>query len=157
MEKANKKNVKGWGVDALKDNPNYPMKKTTEGDNEGMNWVRPEKQPVNVEILHSNERPDITAVFGDTCPPRGLSGVLRRFAFKYSESSWYHWLSLLLADRIDMVEGIVEDLARGHIPNLFKEMGMKAEIKHNPKGFILKAGATGLVAYAAIRYLRKKR
>ncbi len=49
-------------------------------------------QPVNVEVLHSNERPHLTAVFGTSSPPSGLSGSIRRFAFRYSESSYGHWL-----------------------------------------------------------------
>lgn len=59
---------------------------------------RPEQQPVTVEVLHSNERPNITAVFGTSTPPAGLSGVIRRYAFKQRELGYGHWLPLLLAD-----------------------------------------------------------
>ena len=47
-------------------------------------------------------------------------------------------------------------ITRGHIPNLFKEMGIKSELKHNPKGFAIKVGVTGLITYVAIRHFRKK-
>ena len=108
--------IKGWGVDAdPKNDPTYPMKRRVEGEHAGYSWERPPQQPVNVEILHSNERPNVSAVFGTATPPAGLSGMIRRLAFRYSESSYGHWLPLMLADRVGVVEGIVADLAHGHV------------------------------------------
>jgi hypothetical protein len=43
-------------------------------------------------------------VFGTAQPPRGLSGVLRRRAYLLPEHHTRHWLWLLLADRIDVLE-----------------------------------------------------
>jgi hypothetical protein len=91
-------------------------------------------------------------VFGTSTPPSGLSGVIRRGAFKYSESHWFHWLMLMGADRIDVVEGIVQDLGRGKVPNIPAEMGAKAEWKHNKKGFVTKAAVTGAVLVGAIAF-----
>ena len=147
----------GWGVDAdPQDQPAYPMKIRTQDDNRGMNWERPPLQEPKVEILQSIERPSLSAVFGTTNPPRGLSGMLRRFAFRYSESSYAHWMPLLLADRINVIEGIFDDLMKGRIPNIPAEMGIKAELKHNPKGFARKIaiGAVivgGIMAYSSYR------
>ena len=50
-------------------------------------------------------------------------------AFKQSENDMRHWLMLLLADRVNVVEGLIDDLAHGHVPNLFKEMGGPDKIK----------------------------
>ncbi|WP_158828529.1 hypothetical protein [Mucilaginibacter lacusdianchii] len=149
--------IKGWGVDADPTNePTHPMKKYTGDDHNRINWVRPAQQPATVEILHSNERPNLTAVFGTVAPPSGLSGAIRRFAFKYSESSYGHWLPLLLADRVNVVEGIVDDLKKGHIPNIFAEKGWKAELKHNPKGLTEKVFITAFIAAAVVTWIRKK-
>lgn len=149
--------IKGWGVDADPTNePTHPMKKYTGDDHNRINWVRPELQPVTVEVLHSNERPNVTAVFGTVAPPSGLSGAIRRYAFKYSESSYGHWLPLLLADRVNVVEGIIDDLKRGHVPNILAEKGWKAELKHNPKGLAQKVFVTAFVTAAAITWLRRK-
>lgn len=116
--------VRGWGVDAdPKNDPTYPMKHRTDGEHAGYSWERPPQQPVNVEVLHSNERPNLPAVFGTSTPPSGLSGILRRFAFRYSESSYAHWLPLVLADRVNVVEGFLHDLAGGRVPNVFAERG----------------------------------
>ena len=116
--------------------PTYPMKNYTGDDHKRLNWERPPQQEVNIEILKSNERPNITAVFGTASPPSGLSGVIRRQAFKYSESSYAHWLPLLLADRINVVEGVLQDLSEGTIPNIFVEKGWKSEVKHNQKALV---------------------
>ena len=132
-------NIKGWGVDADPANePTYPMKTYTGDDHNRLNWERPVIQIQTVEVLHSNERPGLSAVFGSSIPPTGLSGAIRRFAFKYSESSYGHWLPLLLADRVNVVEGIVADVRRGHVPNFFAERGWAAELKYNRKGLARK-------------------
>ena len=113
------RSIKGWGVDAdPKNDPTYPMKHRTDGEHAGYSWERPPQQPITVEVLHSNERPDVTSVFGTSTPPEGLSGALRRFAFGYSESSFGHWLPLMLADRVGVAEGVVEDLGQGRVPNV---------------------------------------
>lgn len=148
------KNIKGWGIDAdPKNDPTYPMKKRTNEEQKGYTWDRPSLQPVNIEVLHSIERPNVTAVFGTSVPPNGLSGMIRRYAFKYSESSYGHWLPLLLADRVDVVEGIIDDLKRGYIPNIFAERGMKAEWKHNKKGLLQKVAIGAAVASAVVGLL----
>src|SRR5690606_16442040 len=114
--------IKGWGIDAdPKNEPTYPMKKYTGDDHKRLDWERPTQQKVNIEILHSIERPTVSAVFGTSVPLRGLSGRIRRMAFHFSESQYRHWLPLLIADRVDVVEGMIEDLRNGHVPNSFKE------------------------------------
>src|SRR4028118_1398639 len=116
--------IKGWGVDANpKNDPTYPIKTRNNGEHAGYTWERPAQQPESVEILHSNERPNVSSVFGTSTPPAGLSGMIRRIAFRYSESSYGHWLPLMLADRVNLVEGVLDDLARGHVPTLFDERG----------------------------------
>jgi hypothetical protein len=97
------------------------------------------------------------AVFGTSTPPTGLSGVIRRAAFTYSESHWFHWLMLMGADRINVVEGVIEDLARGKVPNVPAEMGIKSEWQHNKTGLAKKVAVTAAVAgvgYALFRWAR---
>ena len=150
--------IKGWGIDAdPKNDPTYPMKPhRTDAEQTGYSWERPTQQPETVEVLHSNERPDLTAVFGTSTPPSGLSGMIRRYAFKYSEGSWGHWIPLLLADRVNVVEGVIDDLRHGHVPNIFAEKGWKAEWKHNPKGLVTKVATTVLVATALVALVTRR-
>jgi len=130
-----KDHIPGWGHDADPENdPTYPMKTWNGADHERLSYDRPPQQPVNIEVLHSNERPGVTSVFGTSVPPRGLSGKIRRYAFQYSEGSYAHWVPLVLADRIAVFEAIAEDLKKGIVPNLFAEKGWQAEWKYNRKG-----------------------
>jgi hypothetical protein len=150
--------IKGWGIDADdKNEPTYPMKKYTGDDHNRIDWERPPLQVQTVEVLHSNERPNLTATFGTSSPPSGLSGAIRRYAFKSSENSYLHWLPLLLADRVNVVEGILDDLQHGHIPNIFAEKGWKAEWKHNPRGLITKVAVTAAVTSAIWMLAFKKK
>ena len=148
--------IKGWGIDADPDNePTYPMKLYTGDDHERLNYQRPELQPRDVEVLHSNERPNVSAVFGAVLPPSGLSGAIRRFAFKFSEGNWNHWLALLLADRVNAVEGIASDLKRGHVPNVFAERGWKGMWKHNPRLVVRKVATAVVVTSVLVMLLSK--
>jgi hypothetical protein len=148
--------VKGWGIDAdPKNDPTYPIKKRNDGEQKGYTWARPPQQVRDVEVLHSNERPNLTAVFGRSTPPRGLSGMLRRYAFRYSESSYGHWLPLMLADRVSMVEGLLEDVAHGHVPNIPGELGWKAEWRHNRKSLLTRLLIGAVVTSAVVVYLSR--
>ena len=160
-KKSDYSQIKGWGVDADPENePTYPMKNYTGDDHQRSNWERPPLQPDMGDILKSNERPTLSAVYGTSVPLSGLSGAIRRYAFKYSENSYGHWLPLLLADRVNVVEGLVDDFKHGYIPNIFVEKGYKAEFKHNPKGLatrVLVTLAVATVAYALLSGSRKSR
>jgi hypothetical protein len=145
-----KDHIPGWGMDADPENdPTYPMKHWNGADYERINYEKPPQQRVSMEVLHSIERPGITRVFGTSTPPTGLSGSIRRWAYQYSEATTAHWMGLILADRVNSVEGVIDDLKLGTIPNLFKERGWQAEWKYNRQGFI-KSALTGIVVSAAV-------
>lgn len=150
--------ILGWGIDAdPKNDPTYPIKQRNGNltDPKGYTWERPVLQPVDVEILHSKERPNISAVFGTSVPPSGLSGQIRRFAFRFSESEYGHWLPLLLADRVNVVEGIIDDFRQGRVPNILAEKGMSADWKYNRKGLLQQALIGAVVATAVITFLSR--
>ena len=150
--------IKGWGIDAdPKNDPTYPIKNRTDEEQEGYSWDRPPQQPIDIEVLHSIERPNVTAVFGTSVPPNGLSGMIRRFAFKYGEGSFAHWIPLLLADRVNVVEGIVDDLAHGTVPNIFAERGMNAEWKYNRKGLLQSVAVGAALTTAVVVLLSRKK
>lgn len=154
--------MNGWAVDAdPKNRPYWPIHRTQ--TDTGAHWIRPEKQKIDQEILKSNEIPRITAVFGTSVAPRGLSGVIRRLAYRYSENQYRHWWSLLLADRIDMIEGLLEDLMHGHVPNIFKEMGFGASKKYDKKLYYKRVVTTAaavavpaLIIYFILRDNKRK-
>ncbi|AMM52533.1 hypothetical protein TH61_16960 [Rufibacter sp. DG15C] len=149
--------INGWGIDAdPKNDPTYPMKKRTNEEHRGYSWKRPTQQAETVEILQSIERPNLTAVFGTSTPPSGLSGMIRRMAFKYSENVYPHWLPLLLADRVNVVEGFIEDFKNGKVPNIFAEKGMKADLQHDRAGLIKKAVIGGLLIGGIVAFMAGK-
>ena len=150
--------IKGWGVDAdPRNDPTYPMKHRDDGEHAGYSWERPPQQPIDTEILHSIERPNVTSVFGTSTPPSGLSGVIRRIAFRYSESSYGHWLPLMLADRVSVAEGVLGDLKHGHVPNIFAELGWKAEWQYNRSSLVRRILVRVVLITAAVAYFRSRR
>ena len=153
------RHVPGWGADRdPKDRPGYPMERTPPRL-ENVHWERPatQRNRHGIVVFHSNERPGLTPIYGTRTPPRGLSGLLRRLAFRYSENDLRHWLVLLAADRVDVGEGLLDDLAHGHVPNLFREMGGPAEWRHNRAGLVKKALVAGAVLGTAAWLLRQRR
>ena len=154
------KNIPGWGIDADPENdPTYPMKSWNGADHERFNYEKPVQQPITVEVLHSVERPGITRVFGTSSPPSGLSGLIRRYAYKHSESTYGHWVPLVLADRVDVVQGVINDLRHGIIPNFFAEKGWGAEWKYNRRAFVQKLVVTAMLtaAVAVLLFRQSKR
>lgn len=104
--------INGWGADLDRSNrPAVPMERTPPRL-EGLHWDEPEQQPRRIEVLQSLERPGITPVFGTSVPPSGLSGRIRRRAFEYTENDLRHWLMLISADRVNVIEGRMDDLRR---------------------------------------------
>jgi hypothetical protein len=149
--------VVGWAVDADSENdPTWPYRDRSNDEGPTRHWERPPLQRSEVEILQSIEHVRTPAVFGTAVPPRGLSGLVRRGAFRWSESNWLHWLLLMGADRINVVEGLVEDLARAKIPNIPAEMGIRSEWKHNRKGLAMKVGVTAAVSAATFLLLKRR-
>lgn len=130
--------IKGWGSDVDPQmRPGVPYDKKPMLGAEALYPPIPQ-QVTKVKIHKSTEHAKLTPVFGTSCPPKGLSGKIRDFAYKFSEGRLSHWLTLLVADRVDVVEGVIEDLAHGHLPNIPKEMGLRSEWRYNRGPFIKK-------------------
>lgn len=142
--------IKGWGIDANPDNdPTYPMRIRFDEDREGYKWSRPAQQPETEDVLKSNERPNTSAVFGTSAPAPFLSGAIRTYAFRFSEGRYRHWLLLLLADRVNMIEGLVGDIFTGHVPHCLDERGLNAALKHDRQA-VIKSVAVGAVVVTSI-------
>ena len=123
--------IPGWGVDLdPKDRPSYPREQFDPTLN-GAHWHLPEQQPEKWPRERSVEHARLTPVFGTSCPPRGLSGVIRKWAYNsFSEGQSAHWLLLLAADRVDMVESNLGSFLTTHPDNPVTETGVMAEFTH---------------------------
>ena len=149
--------IAGWGSDldpAVR--PGVPRDKAPEL---GVEAIYPDiqQQPQLVKIHKSTEHPRMTPVFGTSCPPKGLSGLLRDKAYTWSEGKLQRWLLLLVADRVDVVEDVLMDVVRLRPPNLVREMGLKSEWEHNRHGAITKAAVASLAVAGVIVAVRGRR
>jgi hypothetical protein len=117
-----------WGADLdFKRRPGIPREKNHENGSSGRraHWVEPVLQISKITVNKTVERPHITPVFGTCNPPRWLSGAIRNYAYKFSEDKLRHWMLLLLADRVDMVEVFLADLFNGKMPEIFGKMELR--------------------------------
>jgi hypothetical protein len=124
--------IPGWGVDSdPADRPSVPKLKF-QADLTGAHWEFPDRQPEKWPRERSIEHKFLTPVFGTAQPPKGLSGVIRRFSYaRYSEGRTAHWLLLMLADRVDAVEEHLKSFATLRPDNPITETGIKAEFTHH--------------------------
>jgi hypothetical protein len=128
--------IPGWGADldpAVR--PAVPKEKF---DLSGAHWKFPERQPEKWPRERSVEHKFLTPVFGTVCPPRGISGKMRRYAYKYSEGRAAHWLILLAADRVDAKESALRSFLTPHPDNPITETGVLSELRHH--GWASRAG-----------------
>jgi hypothetical protein len=149
--------IPGWGSDLdHKNRPAIPMERTPPRFIH-VSAGQPVQQAQTVEVFCSPERPGITPIFGTAQPPKWLSGAIRRLAYKLPENDLRHWLMLIAADRVNMVEGIVDDLRQGHVPNVLAEMGIRSELRHNPAGLVRKALITAAVVGGIMVLLNRRK
>jgi hypothetical protein len=123
--------IPGWGADLDRlDRPALPRERL---GRHLADWEFPERQPEpGPPRERSIEHATLTPVFGTSCPPRGLSGVIRRLAYaRYSEARAAHWLLLLAADRVDSKESMLRSLLEGRPDNPLTETGVLSEFTHH--------------------------
>jgi hypothetical protein len=149
--------IPGWGSDL--DPARRPGVPRDKAPNIGPETLYPPipRQATRVKIHKSTEHGRLTPVFGTSCPPSGLSGRMRDFAYHYSEGRMMRWLTLMAADRVNMIEDIVNDLTHGRIPNIPKEMGLRSELRYNPAGLAKKVLITGAAVALVAAYFRSRR
>jgi hypothetical protein len=120
--------IPGWGADLdPKDRPAVP-KEQFMPDLTGAHWEFPERQVERWPRERSIEHKFLTPVFGTSCPPKGLSGVIRKYSYrKYSEGRAAHWLLLIAADRVDAVESHLASFLTSRPDNPITETGVLSE------------------------------
>ncbi|GAA4184089.1 hypothetical protein GCM10022288_04280 [Gryllotalpicola kribbensis] len=94
--------IPGWGADSdPADRPSSPRERFDPAAS-GAHWDVPERQAGGDDRERSIEHRQLTPVFGTTSPLRGVSGVIRRFAYdNFSEGRAAHWLLLIAGDRVE--------------------------------------------------------
>ena len=120
--------IPGWGADLdPADRPSFPQERFDPGAT-GAHWEFPERQPETWARERSMEHKFLTPVFGTSCPPKGLSGRLRKHAYRqYSEARAAHWVLLLAADRVDVLESNLVSFLSRRPDNPITETGILSE------------------------------
>jgi hypothetical protein len=168
--------IPGWGADLdPKDRPSVP-KLQWQDDRTGAHWDFPERQVEKWPRERSIEHAFLTPVFGTSCPPKGVSGALRRLSYRrYSEGRAAHWLLLLAADRVDAWENHLRSFVTLRPDNPITETGVlsefrrhglssrlgknRADVKHHLLDPIIVAGPwvlAGGLAFSAVRKLVRR-
>lgn len=127
-----KARIPGWGADLdPKDRPAVPRERFDPGAS-GAHWDFPERQEEKWPRERSIEHKFLTPVFGTSCPPRGVSGAMRKYAYrKYSEGRAAHWLVLIAADRVDAWESHLRSFLTLHPDNPITETGVLSEFSRH--------------------------
>jgi hypothetical protein len=147
--------IAGWGSDIEPSRrPGVPRDPQPQLGAESL-YIDVVQQAPPHRIHKSTEHARLTPVFGTSCPPRGVSGRMRDFAYGLSEGRLSRWVTLLAADRVNTVEGVVADFVRLRPPNVVREMGLRSEWRHNRKRVLKVAAVTG--AALAIYLLTRRR
>ena len=121
--------IPGWGADLNPaDRPSFPKEVL---QNTGAHWEFPERQQPRGPREKSTEHKFLTPVFGTAQPLHGLSGVIRRYAYTFSEGRTAHWLLLIAGDRVDVLESRFTALLQGRPDNPVTETGVLREFKGN--------------------------
>jgi hypothetical protein len=91
-----------WGVDLDPDSrPGVPMMKTEPQIMENARWPVERQVGEPASPRHGRSNKPMPPVFGTALPPRGVSGMLRRLAYRYPDHKPRHWLLKMFADRVD--------------------------------------------------------
>jgi hypothetical protein len=124
--------IPGWGADLdPADRPSVPRERF-DPSLSGAHWEYPDQQPEKWPRERSVEHTQLPPVFGTACPPKGLSGVIRKHAYaKYSEGQAAHWLLLMAGDRVDTAESGLRSLLTLRPDNPITETGVLAEAKRH--------------------------
>ena len=166
-----RRTIRGWGADLDPANrPSVPQEQFLET---GAHWNFPERQPETWPRERSVEHAMLTPVFGTSCPPKGLSGKVRRYAYRYSEGRAAHWLLLLAGDRVDAVESHLLSFLTLHPDNPVTQTGVlsefrrhgiasrvgrgRADVRHQALDPLIVAGPWVLALGAAYRVVKRLR
>ena len=121
--------IPGWGADLNPaDRPSFPKEALQDT---GAHWEFPERQQPRGPREKSTEHKFLTPVFGTAQPLHGLSGVVRRYAYTFSEGQTAHWLLLMAGDRVDVLESRITALLQGRPDNPVTETGVLREFRGN--------------------------
>lgn len=134
------------GIDATDDRrPWVPLEKEPRRD-PGASWDEPVRQQSDARHLKRKGLSRLTPVYGTAQPPKGLSGVIRQAAYDIPEHRPSHWMLLMAADRVDVLESRL-----GRITASDGALPVRREIRNRPWMALAAAGLAGVLLARAAR------
>ena len=125
--------------------PGVPLEKEPRPD-PGASWDEPERQHSATRHLKRKGLPRLTPVYGTAQPPKGLSGVMRQAAYDIPEHKRSHWMLLMAADRVDVLESRL-----GRLTSDGGALPVGREIRSRPWMALAAAGLAGVLIARAAR------
>jgi hypothetical protein len=171
-----RRRIPGWGVDVdPRDRPSVPRERLDPAGT-GAHWDFPERQDEVRPRERSIEHELLPPVFGTSCPPKGVSGWMRRLSYRrFSEGRAAHWLILMAADRVDSSGSHLRSFLTLRPDNPITETGVRSELSrrgwasrvgrkradvvHQPLDAVIVFGpwlVAGRLAYAGVRRVRAR-
>lgn len=95
-------------------------------------WPNTRHPPTQQQGRPTVPRPP-TPVFGTSCPLRGPSGLVRRWAYRYPEHQAKRWILLLFADRVEATGPRLRRLATYGAPVLLAGLAALGGRRRWPK------------------------
>jgi hypothetical protein len=89
-----------------------------------------------------------TPVFGTAQPLHGLSGAIRRAAYRIHEHRARHWMLLMAADRVDVLEDRLGALLTGPLEAVGAESAA-GRVRSNPLPYVAGAAAGAALVLVA--------
>jgi hypothetical protein len=106
-----------WGVDReLSRRPGAPLMRPPEPWPNARRVIERMDPTLSAVFKHGRPNREWPPVFGTTCPPKGLSGLIRKWAASFPDHKPQHWLLKLLGDRVDSAEHRFKKLAPVVLP-----------------------------------------
>lgn len=94
------------------DRPGVPQEVDPPTPLANAHWLEPDQQQSEDAPVIGQGRP-LTPVYSIANPPRALSGLVRRLAYRLPDYRVRRWALLVVADRIDVLESNPSRLLRG--------------------------------------------
>jgi hypothetical protein len=97
----------------MSDRPGVPMERAEHRPlTPATHWREPERMRNDPSVTRRMELKQMTPMFSTAYPPKGISGMIRRRAYRVPETHARHWMSLLLADRVELWEHRIARLVK---------------------------------------------
>ena len=100
-----REDIPGYGVDADPSRrPGVPQYQKPLRPHPNAKYPPPVQESEVKQLMHGRPHKDYPPVWGTAQPPSGVAGAIRKLAYSWPDHRPKHWVALLFADRVDVLE-----------------------------------------------------